>query len=175
MRTLAILAPLALVMTSGCDTREDGNQGTSISINANASDGETVVASADGKTGKVAVNLPGFKAEMDLPKVHLDANDFDLNGAHLYPGSKISALTITGGDKPKGESDGMVKVVFDAPADVATVRSWFADKLVRDGGFKVVQSATGLSGTTNDAKPFTLTLTPAAAGHTAGTMAFSGS
>lgn len=175
MRKSAFIVSLtAFALLAGCGTRDDRGEGTSISINANEADGETIKASSDGKTGKVAVDLPGFKAEVDLPKIHLDADDFDMNGAQLYPGSKISALTITGDKNEQGKSDGMVKVTFDAPADVATVRSWFADRLVRDGGFKVTESPNGLSGITDEAKPFTLTLTPAGAGHTAGIMAISG-
>ncbi len=39
----------------------------------------------DGNTGAVAINVPGFSGKLDLPKIHLDADDFEMNGVHLYP------------------------------------------------------------------------------------------
>jgi hypothetical protein len=157
------LAALALPLAA-CGSNADG--GTTIAINADGGDGN-VKAAVDGDTGEVSLKLPGFSAKVDLPKIQLDANDFDLNGVHLYPGSTITTMDIDGQDQ-----NSKVRIGFDSPAAPETVRDWFEPKL-EDAGFTLHDEGTGLAGTTDEGKPFSMTLAPAGGDHTTGTITLS--
>jgi len=130
-----------------------GGDGTTITFNS--SDGNTV-ASADGQSGEVKLDVPGFQGKFTLPKLQVTADQFDLNGVHLYPGSTIRSLNIDAGD----HKDGGVRVAFTSPASPATVRDWLMERLNK-AGFAVTAQGTGLTGTTDEKKPFSLALTPA--------------
>jgi hypothetical protein len=157
---VALALPLA---ACGSQNRDEG---TTITLNASDADGN-VTAAMDGETGKVSLDLPGFSANIDLPKIQLDASDFDLNGVHLYPGSQITTVNIDGKN-----DNGAVRIGFDSPAAPETVRDWFAPRL-KDAGFTVRTEGTGLAGTTDEGKPFGMALVPADGGHTTGTITLS--
>jgi hypothetical protein len=167
-----ILTPL-LALTA-CSSKDDGSKGTDVTLNATGKNGESVNASADGNTGKIAVNLPGFKAEVDMPKIHLDTDDFEMNGAKLYPGSKIASVNVTARDAKDGKDNGNVRLAFTAPADVATVKAWFAKEMTEEADFKLTPNTDGLSGANADGDSFTLALTPGAANETSGILVMTG-
>lgn len=159
---LTILLPTLLL--AACN---DG-PGTNISFDAKTDSGDTVKATADGKTGGVSIDAPGFKASLDLPRIQLDADDVDISGVKLFPGSKVSGMNIDADDAKK--DGGKVRIAFDAPADVAAVTAWF-DKEMTRRRFTITSGGSGLSGTTDDGDRFSLELKPGAAGHTAGVLA----
>jgi hypothetical protein len=161
IRLLVLALPIALL--AACD----GKDGTAITLNADSAEGN-VVASI-GSNGQMALNAPGISGSIKLPAIKLDADDFDMNGVHLYPGSKISGMNIDGHDRPGRDDDGQVKVSFESPASPGTVRDWFARKF-SDAGFKVTPSASGLTGTTEEGKPFRLDLAPKGTDHADGTI-----
>jgi len=148
-RSLLLAAAALALPLAACDK---AGEGTSITVNA--TDGNAIAA-VDGKSGEMKVNLPGFSGAIKLPKVQLDAGNFDLNGVHLYPGSTIETVNVAGG---KGE-DGGVHVAFTSPADAERVRAWFQERLGKVG-FTLHRDGTGLAGTTDENKPFRLSLTP---------------
>lgn len=152
MRTLMILIPA--LMLAACGSNDRAGDGTQISI-----DGGNSFSAGVGKDGKVSIDAPGFKANIDLPKIQLDAGDFDINGVSLPSGSKITNMNIAG----KGEDDGGVKVAFTSPVGTAAVREWFQGKLAAEG-FKLTATGDNLSGTTEKGKAFTLTTKPAGNG-----------
>jgi len=158
----ALAAPLALLAGCGGD-----DKGTSISITGNDNEGKPAAASIDGESGKVKIDVPGFAANITLPKIQLDADNFDIGGVKLYPGSTVTAMNIDAGKKA-GNAD-TVRISFDSPADPATVKAWFVEKMKAES-FTVADAATGLSGKTDDGDAFTLTLTPGATGHSTGTI-----
>ncbi|WP_156363701.1 hypothetical protein [Sphingomonas sp. Leaf357] len=159
---LILVAPLA-----ACDS---GKEGTSISINTTDADGN-MIAGVDGKTGQVSLNVPGFSGKIKMPKIKLDADNFDMNGVHLYPGSTISGMNIDAKDGAGGDEDsGTVKVSFSSPATPDTVRGWFLEKLNSGAKFNVKASGSGLTGTTDEGKPFTLNLSPDGAAKSKGTI-----
>ena len=162
IRRLLLAIPLALLAACG-----DGKDGTSITLNADGADGN-VVASI-GSNGQLALNAPGISGSIKLPAIKLDADNFDMNGVHLYPGSTISGMNIDGHDRPGHDDDGQVKVSFESPATPATVRDWFAGKL-GGAGFKVSPNGSGLAGTTEEGKPFRLDLSPEGADKARGTI-----
>jgi hypothetical protein len=59
---------------------------------------------------------------------------------------------------------------FAAPADVATVTTWYKGKLAAKS-VMAIQTATGFSGKTKDGDAITIALTPGAAGPTNGAIA----
>jgi hypothetical protein len=162
LRPLLIGLALVALPLAGCDDKD----GTSITFNATDDNGAMALAD-NGQTGQVAVNLPGFSGKLKLPKLHLDGNDIELNGVHLYPGSKVTGMNIDA-----GHDDGVVHIAFDSPADPATVRNWFQGKLT-GVGFTLHAEGNGLAGTTDDKKPFKLDLQPDGAGHAKGMIAVS--
>lgn len=156
---------IALALT-GCD---GAKQGTTISIKSSDSDGN-VVAGVDGTTGKVSIDSPMFKGQFSVPKIKLDAKNFDMNGVHLYPGSTIGTMNVNAlPDHDGKDGGGVVRVQFDSPADPATVRDWFKEQL-NSHGFNVSASGNGLTGTTDEKKPFKLDLTAASPGHSRGVI-----
>ena len=162
MRFAFLLIPvLALAACDGAD------QGTTITFSGNGADGNVHGAAMDGSTGQVKIDVPGFQGSFKLPKIQMTADNFDLNGVHLPPGSKIQGFNVDAGRGDK--DDGKVLVAFEAPTDAAGVRGWFADRLPK-AGYTVRADGAGLIGTTDDKKPFVLKLGEAGAGHAKGTI-----
>lgn len=144
-RTILLAAALSLPLAA-CDRSGDG---TSVSINA---DGGNALGSIDATSGEVKVDVPGFSGQFKLPKLQLDATDFDLNGVRLYPGSTIDTVNVATAGK-----DGGLRLAFTSPASVDRVRDWFQQRLAK-AGFTLKQDGRDLSGTTDENKPFRLEL-----------------
>ena len=163
-----LVSTFAVFALSACGSHDDGKDGTNISINGKDKDG-VVAINADGKTGKVDVELPGFSANLNLPKIMRDHSNFDLDGVKLYPGSKVRGVVVNAGEGEKAK----VRVSFDSPADQAKVKDWFKSAF---GEHEVAfsETPTGFSGKTNDGDPFVLTLTPKGAAATSGTIDIDG-
>ncbi|HEU4960298.1 MAG TPA: hypothetical protein VFT56_07805 [Sphingomonas sp.] len=158
LRPLLVLALVALPL-AGCNDKP----GASITLNAADEDGAVRMA-GNGQTGEVAVNLPGFSGKLKLPKLHLDANDVEFNGVHLYPGSTVTAMNIDA-----DHEDGVVRIAFDSPATPDAVRTWFQGKLT-GAGFTLHADGDALAGKTNEDKPFRLELRPNSSDHAKGTI-----
>lgn len=148
LRRLSIT--LLLLGVSACN-RPD--QGTTVTING--SDG---AAGVDGNTGEVKIDLPGFKAAVKLPKMQFDADDFTMNGVHLYPGSTIDTVNVLGNDGKK--DGGGLHLSFTSPTTPDKAQLWFEERLTK-AGFTVHGEGTDLVGTTDEKKPFRLDLAPA--------------
>lgn len=163
------LIPLALaaLALAGCG-ESDGNS-TSISFSSNSSDG--AVSGGIDSSGNLKIDTNGFKADLKLPKFAIDASNFEMNGVHLYPGSTISAINVNGDDDHKDA--GKVRVAFTSPATAATVRDWLKERLTK-AGFTLAADGAGLSGKTDDGKPFALKLTDQGANKSSGTIDMGG-
>jgi hypothetical protein len=171
MRYLIIFPFAALALAACGSTNDDGKPGTDISIDAATDSGKPVKASSDGKTGEIAIDVPGFKANIAMPKIKLDADNFDMNGVKLFPGSKVTSMNLSqlSEDKDKGS----VRISFDAPATPEIVKAWFLEKLANEDEFSVSQTVNGIRGTVKGGEPFVLDLKPGESGHTIGTLAIS--
>ncbi|QDX27752.1 hypothetical protein FPZ54_18225 [Sphingomonas suaedae] len=158
MKTIWLALPLAAALTACGD-----GEGTTISIEG---DNGSVTAKAD-KDGRVEVKAPGFEGSIKLPRFRMDADNFDIDGVKLYPGSTISSLNIEdrGGDAAKGG----VRVAFDAPADAERVRAWFREQM-EGAGFTVTGNRAELTGKTGKGSPYTLKIDPAGEGKSRGTL-----
>lgn len=163
-----LISTVAVCALSACGSRDDGKDGTNISINAKDENG-VVAINADGKTGKVDVNLPGFSANLNLPKVMLDHSNFDLDGVKLYPGSNVRGVAVMAGKGDKAN----VKISFESPADAAKVKDWFKSGF-GEHEIKFSETLTGFSGKTADGDAFVMTLTPNGAAATSGTIDING-
>ena len=160
---LAIIA-LALAACSG----RDGDC-TSISFSCIDSDGNAVTGGMD-KDGNIKVDSSGFKANIKMPAIKLDAGDFEMNGVHLYPGSAITAMNVDAQDgKGKDDSKGKVTLAFTSPAGAATVRDWLNERLT-NAGYKLSVAGNGLTGKTDDDQSFTLKLDDDGAGKSKGSI-----
>jgi hypothetical protein len=159
-------ACLLLPLTLGLAACGDGT-GTSISINATDAEGNAAITT-DGN-GQLAIKAPGFEGAIKLPKIRINAEDFDVNGVKLFPNSQIGALNVDGVDGGAGGDKGKVSVAFESPAAAATVQQWFRDTMGKHG-FTVEADGTGLKGTTNDGDPFRLQLDAAGEGKSKGRL-----
>lgn len=161
----------ALALLAGCGKSDEDSNGTAISIQGKSDKGEAASASAD-PAGRVKIDLPGFKADVKLPRIELDAGNMDLDGVDLYPGSKVTTINVLG-DGEVGDAQDKVTIVFDAPADATTLKAWFTEKMDAKK-FTVSAGANGLSGKTDDGEPFTLDFVAGANGHSTGTFTVMG-
>ena len=156
MRRSFLFSAILAAALAACGQRDEG-----ASITFNSADGGGAL---DAKSGAVKIDTPLFKGQFNLPKMSLTADNFDINGVHLYPGSKIGGVNVDAG---KEGEDGVVSVKFDSPAAATTVRDWFKAEFEKQG-IAVRTDANGLSGRADD-KPFRIDLTPQG-GRAAGTV-----
>jgi hypothetical protein len=159
MRVLPLL-PLLLVAACG------GGDGTAISINANDSGG--AFSAKASKDGEIAINAPGFSGNFSIPSIKLDAANFDINGVKLPEGSTISGMDVSG-----NQGSGGVNIRFTSPIAPAAARDWFQPKLAAEG-FKLNLAGDGLTGTTDEGKPFKLTVAPSGDGASEGMITIGG-
>lgn len=155
MRALLVLALLATPLAA-C-----GDKG----------DGASVDFKGDGGGGNVSIKAPGFSGSFKLPEIKLDAENVEFNGVHLYPGSTVKSFNIdSGGDDDQADGngaggDGTLRIGFESPADLATVRDWFAAQLGK-ADFTLRADGNSLIGTDDDKKPFRIDFEPAGPGKT---------
>ena len=168
LRSALALAVIALPLAA-CS---DGKDGTTIAINTTGSDGNMAMG-ADGKTGEMASAVPGFSGKLTLPKLHLNAQNFDMNGVHLYPGSTISGMNINVHDGAGKDDDGRVRVTFESPAAPGVVRDWFRKQLAA-ADFKLTDDGAGLTGKTDEDKSFRLDLQSSGEGKSKGVVSIAG-
>ncbi|MBY0520228.1 MAG: hypothetical protein K2P79_07360 [Sphingomonas sp.] len=157
MIRFAAIAMMCLpVALAGCD--KDG-EGSTITLDATDTKGN-FTAGVDGKTGQLSIDAPGIKGKISLPKIHLDDSSFEMNGVKLYPGSTVRGMDIVAhGKNSGGDKQDSIRVSFASPADPATVRAWFADKLGK-ADFSVKADGNSLVGTDDEGRPFKLELIP---------------
>lgn len=146
-----------------------GGEGDGASISVKSGEGEASVK-AD-KDGRVAIKAPGFEGSLKLPKFEIGADDFEIDGLKLYPGSTIAALNVDAnqGAGRDGGGEDTVRVQFDAPAAADQVRSWFREQM-QAAGFTVAAKDGQISGKTSEGSDFTLKLDPAGDSKSRGTL-----
>lgn len=142
-RSTVVLAAMLGLSLTACDRSDEGTQ---IAVAANGSGGSM------GADGQVRIDTPAFKGAFKLPQINLSAENFDINGVHLYPDSKIASVNVDGTGKDK------VTVRFTSPADPVTVRTWFAEQF-KQAGTEVKVDGDTLTGKDDD-QTFTIDLSP---------------
>ena len=166
-----MLAKIAFVSLAAATLAACGSgDGTSISINAAGDDGDNMTAAMT-QNGQLAINLPGgFSGNIKLPKLKINAENFDMNGVKLFPGSTISSMNIDAKDNAAGKDSGKVRIAFESPATPTKVRDWFLDKLSKEAGFTIAANGNALTGTTDEKQPFRLDLAADGADKSKGTI-----
>ncbi|MCW3847117.1 hypothetical protein OF829_07685 [Sphingomonas sp. LB-2] len=158
VRHALLLAPLALAACA-----PEGNS----TIILNGEDGNvSIVTDAEGHT---TVAAPGVNASISLPKIDIDAADFDVNGVKLYPGSTVKDFKLDASEGFAAKGKGHLSIAFDAPASLDKVQAWFRDNMAKRN-FKVSAQGNGFAGTTDEGDPVTLELTPDGPDKTKGRM-----
>ncbi|RSV33536.1 hypothetical protein CA234_22455 [Sphingomonas sp. ABOLE] len=154
-RFAPLLLPIALAACHGS---------ANINFDGNDSDGNSVISTDS--NGRIQIKAPGIQGSITLPKMPLDAKNFDIDGVTLYPGSTLKNLKVNDGT---GDKDGQVIVEFESPAAPTVVRDWFRDNMTKQG-FKVTTKDDNLIGTTDDGQPFALQLSASGDAKTKGLM-----
>lgn len=157
------LALPLMVALAACGGGSGEGNGASISVKSG--DGEATIK-AD-KDGRVAIKAPGFEGSVKLPKFDLGAENFEVDGLKLYPGSTIASLNVDANREAGGEDT--VRVQFDSPAAAGQVRSWFQEQM-QAAGFIVAAKDGQISGKTSEGSDFTLKLDPAGDSKSHGTL-----
>lgn len=168
-RQILLFALASVSLVAACSGSEDeAKSGADISITAKDADTGSVDIKADGATGKVSVKVPGFDANLSLPKMDLGAGSFDLDGVELYPGSRVSGVNVAADSSGAGDH-AVVRIKFTSPAEIAKVRGWYV-KGFADKGVKATPTSTGFAGTVDGDSRFTLTLVPNGTNETSGSV-----
>jgi hypothetical protein len=157
-----LVLPLMAALAACGDGTGEGN---SASISVKSGEGDATIK-AD-KDGRVAVKVPGFEGSIKLPKFDLKAENFDVDGLKLYPGSTIASLNVDANRDAGGEDT--VRVQFESPAAAGQVRSWFEEQM-QTAGFTVAAKDGQLSGKTGEGSDFTLKVDPAGDSKSRGTL-----
>lgn len=151
----------AALGVAACDEPADQPaKGADVAIVAANESGKRVFeAAADGETGNVTVTTPGFDVNLRLPKIALGADDFDIDGVKLYPGSTISQLRVDAADKggKGGKDEAAIDVSFTSPASAKTVAGWFARRFTQKQ-IAFERAGDTLTGQTADGDAFVIEL-----------------
>ena len=110
------------------------------------------------ESSNIKIDTGGLKADVDLPGFARISEGMEIDGVKLYPGSKVSNISVDA----KRKTDGRMTMRFSAPDERAKVSGWFAGQF-RENGFAARTTPTGFAGTTKDGDWFTLDLTAAGA------------
>jgi hypothetical protein len=170
MRILLLTIPLTLGLAA-CSVDGEPDKGTTVSIDATSRDGDKVAIKADGDTGNVSLNVPGFDAKMRLPKKLLNDSNFDIDGVKLYPGSKVETFNITA-DETSGKGRADVRIAFSSPAEPAKVAGWFKEQFSKKS-IDIGGDADTLTGKSEKGDAFTIELRSAGGSMTKGTVSIS--
>lgn len=161
LRPKVLCAALALPLTlAAC------GPGANTNISIQDKDGNVNIATDD--EGRTSIKLPGVDASIKLPRINIDAADFDVNGVKLYPESTIKTFNLDANDQG-AKHEGRIAVKFESPAPLDKVQAWFRDAMAKRG-FKVSAVGNGFAGTTDDGQPVTLELEADGADKSKGTI-----
>jgi hypothetical protein len=163
MRFVPLL--LMALPLAACGNEPQGN--TSFSIQADGEGGNVSISGNDSQ-GVASIKGPGIEGSIKLPKIDINAADFEIDGVKLYPGSTIKDFNLNAVDRSGEKDEGKVTIAFESPAALDKVQGWFRDAMTQQN-FKVSPHGNGFAGTTSDGNPVTLDL-EAAGDRTSGRM-----
>lgn len=164
MNRIWLTLPLAAALAA-CG----GGEGEGASISVKSGEGDASIKTD--KDGRVSVKAPGFEGSLKLPKFDLGAENFEIDGLKLYPGSTIANLNVDANREKGGEDT--VRVQFDSPAAADQVRDWFREQM-QAAGFTIAANGDQISGKTGEGSDFMLKLDPAGDAKSRGTLTILG-
>ena len=163
-----ILLAVALPLTACKRHRHDADDKT-VTIEKTVTvttDGDKSMVSVGGEHG-LKIDTDGFKAALDIPGMEFGGKHFDIDGMHLYPGSKVKGMKVKAHDAD-GDKSGTVTVTFTSPATPDAVLVHAAAQ-AKDQDYSVTRSGLTLTGKKDDDKSFVYTVVADGPG-TAGTL-----
>ena len=164
MISFKLTAPLcALTILAGCEAK--------FGDRADAPANNVEVVADGGKEGEFSLKAPGIDMKIDIPKGVADQMNVDSQNDILYPGAKLAGIHIDAQEKNAGDRS-QVELNFtsvDAPDKLA---AWYQDKARGErftiGSVTREGSGYALAATDEDGDPFSVKLTAAPSGGTAG-------
>ena len=122
--------------------------------------------------GTVSIDVPGFKAKVDIPDLAVSAGSGDaIDGVPLYPGTQISGASVSAGDTG---NDGQATIRYSVPAPPATVLAYYRDHATGAGYRLGARTTDSVSATKPDGSGFTVVAHTGTNGSTDGTLTASG-
>ncbi|QHL90077.1 hypothetical protein GVO57_03595 [Sphingomonas changnyeongensis] len=153
-----------LPVLAACGSGAEGGNGTAITVSGGGARADT-----SAKGGGVAIAVPGFKANVDLPGLKVKAKDLDLAGMKPYPGTEVERIDISKAPAESGEKRAII--AFTAPADAARVRGWFVEQ-GKVAGFALAGEAMTLAGTGPEGEQVEMRFADAGPGRSRGEISF---
>lgn len=171
MRAYVLASALAFAtLASGCSLKSDdgedvadkgatSEESTEVSINLGDDDGKIAIKSDTDDKSRVNLKLPGIDLDVKMPNIDIAADDVDIGGVDMYPGTKLKTFNIDAGKNVSGEK-ALVRVGMTFPAAATTVADYYeADMKKRNVTY--VRTGDSLSGKTDDGDRFTLAIAAA--------------
>ncbi|HEU4969677.1 hypothetical protein [Sphingomonas sp.] len=156
---LALLLPIALL--AACDRK---GEGTAVDIRSD--NGTTRITAESGKEGRLKIDAPGVKADVQIPFLGALTGNMDIDGVRLYPDSKVAGININADDE---KNEGEFHLRFVAPAGRDKVAGWFRQQFDAND-FRMALQGSRFTGTSDEGKPVTLDLRDGPNGTTEGEL-----
>jgi hypothetical protein len=155
----ALLLPIALL--AACDRKGDGAE-----VQIRSDNGSTDISALSGKEGRLKIDTPGVKADVQIPFLGALTGNMDIDGLRLYPDSKVAGIHIDANDD---DDDGKFNLRFVAPAGRDKVGAWFQQQFDAND-FRMTLRGNRFTGTSDEGKPVTLEMRDGANGTTEGDL-----
>lgn len=137
-------ALLGLVALAGCGGTPDADAHANTEMATISFTGLGNAGAAGDAAQVVAVSVPGFSAKLNVPGINLGGPDTDIDGIRLHPGSRTTAMKITGpaGDGSGGEGHGTVEMGFIDPTSPADLLAYYQNA-AKTAGWREIPPAAG--------------------------------
>lgn len=174
MRAHILASALAFAtLVSACNLKNDESgdaaakgakteESTDIAINLGDGDGKIAIKSDGNDQNRVNLKLPGMDINVKVPNIDINADDVDIGGVDMYPGTKLKSFNIDSG-KSSGNEKALVRVGMTFPAAGSTVADYY-ESAMKQKAMTYTRNGTSFSGKTDDGDRFTLAI--AGAGET---------
>jgi hypothetical protein len=156
---LALLLPIALL--AACERK-----GNDAAVEIRSDNGSTEISAESGKEGRLKIDTPGVKADVQIPFLGALTGNMDIDGLRLYPDSKVAGIHINADD---GKDEGEFNLRFVAPAGRDKVIAWFQQQFDAND-FRMTLQGSRFTGTNDEGKPVTLDMRDGANGTTEGEL-----
>ncbi len=94
-----------------------------------------------------------------MPNIDIAADDVDIGGVDMYPGTKLKSFNIDAGKNVAGEK-ALVRIGMTFPAAATTVADYYEGEM-KKRNLAYARNGDSLSGRTGEGDRFTLAIAPA--------------
>lgn len=156
--------PLGALLLAACG--HDTDHGA-----ANKADAPAAASTPTPAKNAVSLDVPGFKASLDLPGIDLSGNT-DIDGMKLFPGTHVDGVAVAATGTTSSDG-GSVTMRYTAPATPEALLRYYRDA-ARGAGFTLATGASDTVHATKGARTDVRIVARPAPGGSAGTIAASG-